>query len=68
MAAYMRESSPADPEPRLVAPRPAVITMAVAIGLVLILGVLPSGALGSALETAGSVLQDGSAPVAGVVP
>ena len=32
------------------------------VGVVLVLGVLPSGALVSALETAGSVVQDRSGP------
>ena len=65
MAAYMREPLSADAHQGAVLPRPALVTMALAIGIVLVLGVLPAGALTSALETAGSVVQDASRPLVG---
>ncbi|HEV8612471.1 MAG TPA: NADH-quinone oxidoreductase subunit N, partial [Gemmatimonadales bacterium] len=56
MAAYMREPLAADAHEGALLPRPAAVTVAVAVGLVLLLGVLPSGALDAALATAGTVL------------
>ena len=65
MAAYMREPLAADAHDGAVLPRPALVTMALSIGLVLLLGILPSGALASALETARGVVRDASAPLVG---
>jgi NADH-quinone oxidoreductase subunit N len=65
MAAYMREPLAVDAHEGALLPRPAQLTMALAIGLVLLFGILPSGALASALETARSVVSDASAPLVG---
>ena len=65
MAVYMREPLAADAHDGAVLPRPALVTMALSIGLVLLLGILPSGALASALETARGVVRDASAPLVG---
>lgn len=62
MAAYMREPLSAEAHAGAVLPRPALVTLALAVAVVLVLGVLPAGALASALETAGSVVQDASRP------
>lgn len=62
MAAYMRDPLAGDSHEAAALSRPAVITTALAIGLVLLLGILPAGALGSALDTARTVVQDASAP------
>ncbi|HEV8600141.1 MAG TPA: NADH-quinone oxidoreductase subunit N [Gemmatimonadales bacterium] len=56
MAAYMREPVSADAQGVAVLPRPALLTMALAVGIVLLLGVLPAGALTTALATASEVI------------
>ena len=65
MAVYMRDPVRRETLEGAALSRPAVVTVAFAIGLVVLLGVLPSGALASALSTAGSVLQDASSPLVG---
>ena len=67
MAAYMREPLAADAHDAATLSRPALVTTVLAVGLVLLLGILPSGALASALQTAATVVQDASAPLAGSV-
>jgi NADH:ubiquinone oxidoreductase subunit 2 (subunit N) len=57
MAAYMRDPLRADAHEGAGLPRPAVVTVALALVIVVLLGLLPSGVLGWSLETAGSVLQ-----------
>ena len=39
-----------------------LIPLWILLGLVVLLGILPAGALGSALDTARTVVQDASAP------
>jgi NADH-quinone oxidoreductase subunit N len=65
MAVYMRE--PAGPESHSGAglPRPAVITVALAVAIVLLVGILPARALASAMDTAGSLGPAGSVPIVG---
>jgi NADH:ubiquinone oxidoreductase subunit 2 (subunit N) len=63
MAVYMREPLSEDAHAGALLPRPALITVAFAIGLVLVFGVLPAGVLGSALDTAGSLLRDAAGPL-----
>ncbi|HEV8149228.1 MAG TPA: NADH-quinone oxidoreductase subunit N [Gemmatimonadales bacterium] len=55
MAAYMREPLAADAHDTARLPRPAIVAVGVAVALVLLLGVLPAGALDAALATAGTV-------------
>ena len=65
MAVYMRE--PADGESHAGAglPGSAVLTVAVAVVIVLLVGVLPASALASAMDTAGSLGPAGATPIAG---
>jgi NADH-quinone oxidoreductase subunit N len=65
MAVYMRDPLSSDAHQGSGLPRPALVTVALAIGIVLVLGVLPSGALASALETARSVVGGSGAPLVG---
>jgi NADH-quinone oxidoreductase subunit N len=65
MAVYMRDPLRSDAHEGAGLPRPALVTVALAVGLVLVLGVLPSGVLASALTTAGSVLRDATIPLVG---
>jgi NADH-quinone oxidoreductase subunit N len=65
MSVYMRDPLGFDAHEGAVLPRPALVTTAITIGLVLLLGIVPSGALASALETARSVLSDASGPMIG---
>jgi NADH:ubiquinone oxidoreductase subunit 2 (subunit N) len=62
MAAYMREPLAGASHETAALSRPALVTTALAVGLVVLLGILPAGALGSALDTARTVVQDASAP------
>ena len=55
MAAYMREPASADAHAGAGLPRPAVLVVGAAVALVLLFGVLPSGALAAAMATAGSL-------------
>ena len=55
MAAYMREAPSPMAHAGAQLPRPAGVVVAVAVALVLIFGVLPSGALGAAMASAGSL-------------
>jgi NADH-quinone oxidoreductase subunit N len=68
MAVYMREPLAADAHAGAALPRPSVVLVALAVGLVLVLGVLPSGALASALDTAGSVLRYTGLPLGNAAP
>jgi NADH-quinone oxidoreductase subunit N len=65
MAVYMRE--PADGESHAGAglPRSAAFTVAVAVAIVLLVGILPASALASAMDTAGSLGPAGAAPIVG---
>jgi NADH-quinone oxidoreductase subunit N len=65
MAVYMRE--PADGESHAGAglPGSAVFTVAVAVAIVLLVGILPASALASAMDTAGSLGPAGATPIAG---
>ena len=65
MSVYMREPVPGDTPGDSVLGRPARVTVALAVVLVLVFGVLPSGALASALDTAGTVVQHGLLPLVG---
>ena len=65
MAVYMRDPLRREAHDGAGLPRPALLTVALAVGLVLLLGVLPSGVLASALSTAGSVLRDATMPLVG---
>ena len=64
MAVYMREPVAPEAHEAMVLPRPALVTTALAVAITLVLGVLPSGALRSAMATAETVVQDASAPQA----
>jgi len=65
MAVYMRDPLRSEAHEAAGLPRPALLTVALAVGLLLLLGMLPSAALASALTTAGSVLRDVSMPLVG---
>jgi NADH-quinone oxidoreductase subunit N len=67
MAAYMREPESAEAHGPARLPRTAVVTVAVAIAVVLVFGVLPSAALSSAVASAGTMVQVLASPVAGLV-
>jgi len=56
MAAYMRDPLSAEAHEGAALPRPAVVTVALAVGLVLWWGVLPSGPLELTMGSAGSLL------------
>jgi len=51
MAAYMREPASADSHAGAGLPRPAIVVVAAAVTLVLLFGVLPSGALSTAMAS-----------------
>jgi NADH-quinone oxidoreductase subunit N len=63
MSSYMREPSGADAHAGAGLPRGAVITVAVAVVVILIFGVLPGSALGSALDVAGTLGTGTAAPL-----
>jgi NADH-quinone oxidoreductase subunit N len=65
MAVYMREPANAESHAGAGLPRLAVITVALAVAIVLLAGILPASALGSAMETAGSLGPAGGAPIVG---
>jgi NADH-quinone oxidoreductase subunit N len=65
MSVYMRDPADEDSHAGAGLPRPAMITVAIAVVLVLLVGVLPASALGSAMETAGSLGPAGAAPIVG---
>ena len=66
MSAYMREPGGADSHEGAGLPRPAVVTVALAVVVVILVGILPASALASAMDTAGSLGAAGSAPVFGI--
>jgi NADH-quinone oxidoreductase subunit N len=65
MSVYMREPADAESHAGAGLPRTAVIAVAVAVAIVLLAGVLPARALGSAMDTAGSLGPAGGAPIVG---
>ncbi len=65
MAVYMREPAGSESHSGAGLPRPAVITVALAVAIVLLAGILPASALASAMDTAGSLGPAGSAPIVG---
>jgi NADH-quinone oxidoreductase subunit N len=66
MAAYMREPGGADSHEGAGLPRPAVVTVGLAVIVVILVGILPASALAAAMDTAGSLGAAGSAPVVGI--
>jgi NADH-quinone oxidoreductase subunit N len=66
MSAYMRDPDSAESHAQAQLPRTAALTVATAIAVVLVLGVLPSAALSSAIATAGSLVRAIAAPLAGM--
>jgi NADH-quinone oxidoreductase subunit N len=65
MAVYMREPAGEESHAGAGLPRPAVITVALAVAIVLLVGVLPASALASAMDTAGSLGSAGGVPIMG---
>jgi len=57
MAAYMREPTSATAHDGAGLPRPAVLVVAAAVALVLFFGVLPSGALSTAMASAAALVK-----------
>lgn len=62
MSAYMREADSVESHGEARLPRTAALTVAVAIAVVLVFGVLPSAALSSAVATAGAMVPTMAAP------
>ncbi|HEU5218560.1 MAG TPA: NADH-quinone oxidoreductase subunit N [Gemmatimonadales bacterium] len=65
MSVYMREPAGAESHSGSGLPRPAVITVALAVAIVLLVGILPASALASAMDTAGSLGAAGATPIVG---
>jgi NADH-quinone oxidoreductase subunit N len=65
MAVYMREPGGEESHAGAGLPRPAVITVALAVAIVLLVGVLPASALASAMDTAASLGPAGGVPIMG---
>jgi NADH-quinone oxidoreductase subunit N len=62
MSAYMREPDSVDSHGQARLPGTAAFTVAIAIAVVLVFGVLPSAALSSAIATAGTMVHAVAAP------
>ncbi|NOT08734.1 MAG: NADH-quinone oxidoreductase subunit N [Gemmatimonadales bacterium] len=66
MAAYMRDAGAEDPLGGRRFDRAGVVTVAVAITVILVLGVLPGSVLNSAIEIAGTLVRTGGSSLVGI--